>query len=113
MAQREPEPATSAQHDWPAEISTKIEGLVDGIRNKTTVPAIRLARAVVFGLVVAVMAVVALVLLTIALVRLIDVYLPLHPEARRVWVAYLGLGAIFLLVGAFLWSKRVTRKHEE
>lgn len=113
MADRQPESSTPSQHDWPGEVSARIESLVGTIRDKTTVPAIRIARVVVYGVVVAAMAVVGLVLLTIAVIRIIDVYLPLHPEARRVWVGYVGLGAIFLLAGAFAWSRATSRKRQE
>jgi hypothetical protein len=90
--------------DWTDEVANRIESLVSTVRDKTTVPATKAARAVVFGLLVAVVGTVALTLLTVAVIRL-HVYLPFHPEGRRVWVTYAGLGAIFLLAGAFLWRK--------
>jgi hypothetical protein len=93
-------------------VAHRIESVVGSVRGKTTVPITKLARAIVFGIVAGTLAVVALVLLVVAVVRIIDVYLPFDPYARRVWVGYAGLGAIFVLGGAFCWSKR-TRKPQE
>lgn len=100
----------AADQDWTFAVAARIESTVGAVRNKTTVPVTRAAKALVLGLVAATGGIVALVLFVIALVRLIDVYLPVHPYARRVWVVYAGLGAIFMLVGMFLWSKRKARK---
>jgi hypothetical protein len=98
--------------DWTVEVTERVESVVGTIRDKTTVPITKIARAVVFGLLVLVVAVVVLVAAIDALVRIIDVYLPFDPYARRVWIGYAGLGAIFLMAGAFCWSKR-TRKPQE
>jgi len=48
---------------------------------------------------------VLLLLLIIGLVRVINAYLPM-PHSRSVWVTYAGLGAIFVLAGAFFMRKR-------
>jgi hypothetical protein len=104
--------ATGAGRDWPVEVTDRLGSLVRAVRDKTTLPITKVARLVVFGLVAAFVAVVAVVLVIVALVRVIDVYLPFDPYARRVWVGYAGLGAIFLLAGAFCWSKR-SRKPQE
>ncbi|MGH9076008.1 MAG: hypothetical protein ACRDY0_00880 [Acidimicrobiales bacterium] len=79
------------------------------VRDRTTVPIIKVARGVVFGMVAASAALAALVLVVVMAVRL-NVYLPLHDPGRRVWVAYGGLGAIFVLAGAFSWRKRGSPK---
>lgn len=98
--------ATDGGTDWTVEVVHRIDTVVGTVRNKTTVPITTIARGVVFGLVVAVAAILALTLLSISVVRLLVAYLPFHPEGRRVWVSYAGLGAIFLLAGAFAWRKR-------
>jgi hypothetical protein len=98
--------------DWTVQVTDRVESVVAAVRDKTTVPITKIARIVVFGLLAAVVGLIALVLLIIVLVRLIDVYLPFAPYGRRVWVGYAGLGAIFVLAGAFSWSKR-TRKPQE
>ncbi|HLH46027.1 MAG TPA: hypothetical protein VKV25_02640 [Acidimicrobiales bacterium] len=102
-------PSSLLGPDWPDHVAGRIESVVETVRDKTTVPATKAARAVVFGLLVAVGGIVALILVVIALVRLIDVYLPISPYGRRVWVVYAGLGAIFLLAGVFCWGRRKPR----
>jgi hypothetical protein len=107
-----PKAPSGPERDWTVEVTERLESTVASIRDKTTVPITKVARAVVFGLVAAVVAVVALLLLVDILVRIIDVYLPFAPYGRRVWIGYAGLSAIFLLAGAFCWSRR-TGKPEE
>jgi hypothetical protein len=104
MADRTP----SADGQWSDQVGDRIESVVGAIRDKTMVPATKIARVIVFGAVAAALGLVALVFLVVAIIRL-HVYLPYHPEGRRVWTTYVGLGAIFLLVGVFLWRKRSPR----
>ena len=98
------------QQDWTDQIAGRIESLVGAVRDKTTRPATTAAKAIVYGLVAAVLAAIALTLLVLAALRVVEAYLPVHPLGRRVWITYAGLGAIFLGVGLFLWSKRSARK---
>jgi uncharacterized membrane protein YesL len=94
--------------DWAVQAADTIERVVTGVRDKTTVPVVTLARVIVFGLLAATMAAVALVLFSVGLVRVVDTYLtgPFDSHARAVWVTEAGLGGIFTLVGLFLWSRR-------
>lgn len=69
-------------------------------------PATTAARGVVYGLVLGVLAAAIGILMVIAVVRLLDVYLPFHPVGRRVWVVDAAASAIFLALGAFLWRRR-------
>ncbi len=93
-------------HDWPSEVADRIDSVVGAVRDKTTVPALEVARAVVYGAVVVVLATCIVVLLVIALLRLLYVYLPIQPLARRVWVADAIVSAIFLGGGALVWRRR-------
>ena len=103
-----PPPArpASPEQDWPAEVASRIESAVGAVRDKTTVPATLAAKGLVYGVVVAVLGVAMFILFVIALIRLLDVYLPFHPVGRRVWVVDMAAAAIFLLAGTFLWRKR-------
>ena len=103
MASAPPAPPSG---DWPADVTARIESVVGSVRDKTTVPAATAARAVVYGLVLGVFAAALGLLLVIALVRLLDVYLPFHPVGRRVWVVDAAASAIFLAGGAFLCRRR-------
>jgi hypothetical protein len=90
--------------DWPVQAADAVERVVDGVRAKTTGPAIVVSRVVVYGLVATVLGIVAFVLALVGFVRALDVILP-----RGVWLAYLVLGTIFLLAGLVVWRKRVPR----
>ncbi len=98
--------APGGGEDWTARATELVETVVDTVRTKTVVPLTKVAQIVAFGLVLAAGALAAGVLLVIALVRVVDVYLPFHPHARAVWITYAGLGAIFVLAGTFSMRKR-------
>jgi hypothetical protein len=99
----------SPDRDWTYDVADRVESVVGSIRDKTTVPATFIARAIVYGLVVGTLGAAFLFLMVVAGVRLLDVYLPFHPVGRRVWVVDTGAAAIFLGSGAFLWRKRRPR----
>lgn len=98
-------PATPDQ-EWPAQVAARIETAVATVRDKTTVPAILAAEGIVYGAVLAVLGTALFILFMIALVRLVVVYLPVHPVGRRVWIVDAGASAILLALGTFLWRKR-------
>ena len=75
--------------------------LIDSVRNKTTGPILGLARACVYGVMLAVSASITLIFLIIGLIRLVNIALP-----GSVWSAYLTLGLLFHVAGVLLWSRR-------
>lgn len=87
--------------DWSGQAADTVVDLVDQVRAKSTGPLLTAAKGLVYGIVIAVLAVVALVLLTVALFRFVDVYL-----WQEVWLTYFVVGALFWIVGAVLWSQR-------
>ncbi len=103
-------PAQLADRDWTVEVTDRIESVVETVRDKTTVPAIKVAETVVYGVVAALLATVAFFCLILVLVRLLYVYLPIHPISRRIWVADAIAGAIFLGIGVFCWRKRQAKE---
>ena len=96
-----PGPLDPRDPEWPVQAAYTVERVVGSIRDKTTVPLTIAARAIVYGLVAAVMGIALVVLLAIFAVRILDVYLP-----DDVWAAHLVVGMLFTLIGLFLWSKR-------
>jgi hypothetical protein len=93
--------------DWPAQAADTIERVVGSVRDKTTGPAITVARWVVYGTFALVVGTVVAVLVAIAAVRMLDVYLPdAWVGEDHTWVAHLVTGSLFTLVGAGLWSRR-------
>ncbi|NOX29095.1 MAG: hypothetical protein GXP35_03445 [Actinobacteria bacterium] len=91
----------ASKTDWSVEATDKFVSLIDSVKIKTTGPALKVVRALVYGLVIAVMATMLLVLLTASLVRFVNAYLP-----GTVWSTYFLLGSIFAIAGLFLWTKR-------
>jgi hypothetical protein len=104
----------SPQEDWPAQMADTIERVVGSVRDKTTGPALTVARAVVYGTFAGVVAVAALVLFVVAAVRVLDSYLPdsLFGETHT-WAAHLLLGLVFTLAGLVLWLRRRPRPVEQ
>lgn len=95
-----------ADHDWTYEVADRIESTVTTIRDKTTERALLVARIVVYGVVVAVLGIVLLLLFVTTTIRILIVYVPIHPIGRRIWVVDAIAAAIFLGSGAFLWRMR-------
>jgi uncharacterized protein YacL len=100
-----PDPGATVA-DWTTDAVDALEQAVATVREKTVVPARKASRAVVFGLLVAFFVLVAVVMLAIALFRVLVVLL------GDVWLAYLVLGGIFVIVGAFCWTLR-SRKSKD
>jgi hypothetical protein len=100
--------------DWPAQAAETIEKAVQGVRDKTTGPAITAARWGVAGLFLLVIGTMVGVLLAIALVRLLDVYLPESVFGEsHVWAAYLILGLPVFVAGVVLVARRNSRPDPE
>ena len=93
--------------DWPAQAADTIERAVQTVRDKTTGPAITVARWTVAGFFALIMGVTVAILLCILLVRVLNVYLPDSVFGEtHVWAAYLILGLPVFVGGIWLLSKR-------
>ena len=79
-----------------------IDSVVAVVNDKAVRPAVTAARGVVFGVIIAVIAIMVLVLVCVGFIRLTTVYL----FDDKVWISYLVLGAIFTVGGFFAYSKR-------
>lgn len=102
-----PGPAAGGPPDWPAQAADTIERVVGSVRDKTTGPAIAVARWVVYGTFALVVGAVVGVLLAIAAVRALDAYLPdAVVGEQHTWAAHLIVGVVFSLAGMLAWSKR-------
>jgi hypothetical protein len=100
-------PVPPPDNDWPAQAADTIERVVGTVRDKTTAPALTVARAVVYGTFATLVGTACLVVFIIGAVRAIDVALPDSVFGEdHVWVAHLILGLAFVGVGAILWSRR-------
>ena len=85
--------------DWTVQVADTIVGVVGSVRDKTALPLETIARAVVYGIVIAVVGTASMVLLTVALVRAGTYVLP-------VWAVDAILGGLFTVGGLLLWRKR-------
>jgi hypothetical protein len=87
--------------DWTTEATDLVERTVGMVRDRTVEPARALTRAIVYGLLAGLVAVPAIVLLTIGAFRGLVLL-----EQGYTWAAWVTLGGIFLVAGAFCWTKR-------
>ena len=87
--------------DWTTEATDAVERVVATVRDKTVVPAKSISRVVVYGLLAALVVFPAVIMLLIGLFRgLVLIY------QGEVWAAWLTLGGICVIAGAFCWVKR-------
>jgi hypothetical protein len=104
---RDAAPAAPPAGDWAAQAADTIERAVGSVRDRTTGPALTVARAVVYGTFAGIVGLAALVLGTIGAVRLIDNYLPNAAFGEdHVWASYLIIGLVFVMAGVVLWLRR-------
>jgi hypothetical protein len=97
--------------DWPTQAADTIERVVGTVRDKTTGPAITVARAVVYGSFALIVGTAVAVMLAIAFVRVLDVYLPDSVFGEHhTWAAHLIIGVVFSLIGIVLWTRRKPKR---
>ncbi|MFV0526511.1 MAG: LPXTG cell wall anchor domain-containing protein [Acidimicrobiales bacterium] len=99
---------SGATPDWPARATATVVQYVDTVRSRTTGPALRVSRRVVYFTAIGLIAVVALPMIMILLVRLAvaaTAYVPSVDEGES-WLAYMILGVLFLMAGLLLWRKK-------
>ena len=101
---------TTEQHvepDWAAKQTDRVIDLVDKVKAQTTDRAVVVLRVIVFGLVIAVLAVAAVVLLLVAGVRMADAYLPIGSGVGdATWAAHGFIGLILSTLGVGAWMSR-------
>jgi hypothetical protein len=90
--------------DWTTDAANLIERSVATVRDRTVEPAHKAVRAVVFGIMAALIATPAAILLFVGLFRIIVII-----EQGYVWAAWLTMGGIFITAGAFCWVLRNPR----
>ncbi|MEO1057869.1 MAG: hypothetical protein AAFY28_13235 [Actinomycetota bacterium] len=93
--------------NWPRETTDTIVEFVGTVREQTTTKVVYAARAVVFGLIAAIVGMFTAVLVVIGLLRGVQALFDLGVSSpRAVYLSYFTVGGIFCLVGAFLFRKR-------
>jgi uncharacterized membrane protein len=92
--------------DWPQQATETIVNLVDNVKGKTTAPATKVVRAIVYGIVIALLGVPAVIMLMVGVVHLLN-QISTDVLGLGVWLVYLVLGVIFSLAGWLMWRRRV------
>ena len=87
--------------DWTTEATDVIERTVATVRDRTVEPARAITRVVVYGLLAALIALPAVVMSTVGAFRGLVLL-----EQGYTWAAWVTLGGIFVLAGAFSWTRR-------
>ena len=87
--------------DWTKDLLDRLDHYIDVVRSNTTDRLVKVARLLVFGVIALILGSMAGIIALIALIRVLDIALP-----REVWLPYVVLGAIFLVTGLFLWSRK-------
>ncbi len=87
--------------DWTKDLLDRLDHYIDVVRSNTTDRLVKVARVLVYGLVIAIMGTMVAIIALITMIRVLDIVLP-----REVWLPYVLLGAIFLAGGLFAWSKK-------
>lgn len=91
--------------DWPQQATETIVGLVDNVKHKTTEPATKAVRGIVYGIVILILGVPAVIMLLVGIVHLFSQVA--NSAGLGVWIVYLILGLIFTIAGWLAWRKRV------
>ncbi len=101
-----PSPASAEAQDWPAKATETIVTQVERIRDKTTGPALKIARYAVFAAFAVSLGSVAMVIGIIGSVRALNAYLPdaVFGETHM-WAAHSAMGLVLLIAGIVLFRK--------
>jgi hypothetical protein len=87
--------------DWTTDAADAIERTVALLRDRTVEPAHAISKAIVYGLLAAIILIPAGVMITVALFRISIVI-----AQGYVWLAWMIVGGIFAALGALCWAIR-------
>ncbi len=90
-------------------ITSKIVNQVENVRTKTSGPAIRVSRTLVYGLTAAIIFLIALPFLFIGinrgLIEIFDLWV-FSDRGRAVWFVYLLSATLWSTIGLLIWRRR-------
>jgi hypothetical protein len=93
--------------EFPRKTVDFIDRVVGVVRDRTTKPIVALTRGIVFGSIVAVVAVALVVVALIAIMRgTQELFELVLSERRAVWASYFVVGFSFILIGSILMRAR-------
>ena len=103
---------TGLKDDWPKQVTDQIVSTVDDIRDKTTGPAIKISRSVVYGLTACFLLLLSIPFFVIGtnrgLIEIFDTWI-VSDRSSAVWIVYLITGVLWLIIGLVFWRKRPKR----
>ena len=103
---------TGLKDDWPKQVTDQIVSTVDDIRDKTTGPAIKISRSVVYGLTACFLLLLSVPFFVIGtnrgLIEIFDTWI-VSDRSSAVWIVYLITGVLWLIIGLVFWRKRPKR----
>ena len=103
---------TGKEDDWPKQVTDQIVSTVDDIRDKTTRPAIKISRSVVYGLTACFLLLLSIPFFVIGtnrgLIEIFDTWI-VSDRSSAVWIVYLITGVLWLIIGLVFWRKRPKR----
>jgi hypothetical protein len=93
--------------EWPAQAADAIVDTIDKVKDKTTKPALTAARAVVYGLLAAVVGPVAIILVLVMLARMYSNWVAGagHIIPPTIWPLYAVLFVVFMVGGTLMLRK--------
>ena len=93
--------------DWAARQTDRVIDVIDKVKAQTTDRAVTVLRAIVFGVVIAVLGVAAATIFLVAVVRMADAYLPIGAGVGdATWAAHLFAGSLLSILGLGAWLSR-------
>ena len=96
-----------ADPQLPRKVMDVVDRVAGTVRRRTTLPIITIVRGIVFGTMIAVVALALVVVVLIALARgtheLLDIWLE---RSTAVWVSYLVIALVLFILGGVLMRKR-------
>ncbi|MGH9017575.1 MAG: hypothetical protein ACRDY1_07480 [Acidimicrobiales bacterium] len=98
-------PGPDGADQWQVRVVDTIDDVVGAVQDRIVRPLLLVARAVVFGLIVAAMTLVLSITVAVVVIRVLDVY----AFRNRVWAADVTVGGVFAVGGLVLWALRRPR----
>jgi hypothetical protein len=105
-------PSAPESSDWPKQATDSIVKVVDTVRDRTAGPAVKVARGIVYGSILALLGLPLFVILLVGVMRAVERGLIMIGESRGwgflaepMWLVYLMFGLGFFILGRWLWAK--------
>jgi hypothetical protein len=99
--------SADASPDWSDEKAGQLVDLIDTVKSRTTDNVVIIARGLVYGLVISVLAFASVIILVTVLIRMADAYLPIGSGVGdAVWAAHAFVGGLLSVLGLGAWMSR-------